>query len=83
MKKLLMCCVCLGFTGCAVTKFALPGGGKFSRYSVGTDVGVQLIEIGTNGTATVKGIMSKQAQTAAMVTEAAVTAAIKGAKGTP
>lgn len=66
--------------GCAYTKFSLPGGGSFKRVSLGTDIGIKRIEVGTNGTASVEGIMSKQAQTAAMVTEAAVSAAIKGAK---
>lgn len=56
-------------TGCSHTKLQMPNGGKFSRTALGTDLGLQEASVSTNGTVTVKGLVSQQAQTAGAIAE--------------
>lgn len=79
MVMALALCAALLLAGCSYTGLKL-GGGKFTRFSVGTDLGVQEASVSTNGVVTIKGLVSQQAQTAGAIAEGVAAGFAKGLK---
>jgi hypothetical protein len=70
--------------GCAVMRYRGPEGESFSRVALGTRTGLSslLVQTGTNGTRTIelRGYNTDSLSALGAVTEAAVRAAVTGAK---
>jgi len=77
--------VTLVATGCQVLTYTSPTGERFTRSSLGANISIQslAIEAGTNGAlrrVELRGYQNDSSQAMGAVTEAAVRAAIQGAK---
>ncbi len=78
LRSVLFLASLLFLTGCVYTSLEAPGGVKLKRLAVGTGTQIGELSIPTaQGSATLKGYTSEQAQVAAAVVEAAISAAKK------
>jgi len=72
------------FTGCQVLTYSSPTGERFTRSSLGANTSIHSlsVETGTNGLRKVqlRGYQNNETEALGAVTEAAVRAAIQGAK---
>jgi hypothetical protein len=90
MKKLnlthltLLALLTLAATGCSLISYTSPTGERFTRSSLGVNTSVSSlsVETGTNGVRRVelRGYQNDSSQALGTVTEAAVRAALQGAK---
>jgi hypothetical protein len=84
LSSILAASLTLLLTGCTVLSYTGPNGERFSRSSLGatTSIASLCLESSSNGVRRVelRGYQSESAQALGAVTEAAVRAAIQGAK---